>query len=137
MKIILEILHFPTLFIRKILALIGGSIAAVFALILSQIIFFLVRLFAGRILKKVMKDMQQKHSQHSQSGAPPFGQPQQEQPTTEKKSGKLVQDPMCGLNLVEEDAYRLTGRGSDAGQVYYFCSQECLDQFIEEKSKES
>ena len=40
-------------------------------------------------------------------------------------SVKLVRDPVCGTYVAPRDARSLTARGT----TYYFCSDECRDNF--------
>ena len=42
-------------------------------------------------------------------------------------AGELVKDPVCGTYVSKENA--LTVRDNDT--VYYFCSYECRDKFLE------
>ena len=38
----------------------------------------------------------------------------------------MVEDPVCGMNLMPEDAVAEEEYG---GQTYYFCSEECHAEF--------
>jgi YHS domain-containing protein len=38
----------------------------------------------------------------------------------------MVEDPVCGMQLMPEDAVAETEFG---GQTYYFCSEECHEEF--------
>lgn len=41
------------------------------------------------------------------------------------KGALMVEDPVCGTCLPQEDAIKAHIKGSD----YYFCSKTCLDRF--------
>jgi len=41
----------------------------------------------------------------------------------------MVKDPVCGMTVNENSAFKLTS----AGQNYFFCSQHCLKKFAKEK----
>lgn len=41
------------------------------------------------------------------------------------KGVPMVEDPVCGTYLPEEDAIKARIQGSD----YYFCSKTCLERF--------
>jgi YHS domain-containing protein len=41
---------------------------------------------------------------------------------------EMVQDPLCHTYVPKETALRTT----IGGKVYYFCSQDCLDEYIKE-----
>jgi len=62
--------------------------------------------------------------------------------TTKKKSpssphlpvtDKLVQDPVCGVYCAKSAAYTAIWKG----KVYYFCSEECRQKFLKERSSAS
>ena len=38
----------------------------------------------------------------------------------------MVKDPVCGMLIEPESAFATR---EHAGQVFYFCSQECVDKF--------
>ncbi len=42
-------------------------------------------------------------------------------------TGEMVQDPVCQVYITKRDAHTAT----ISGQVYYFCSAECLKKFKE------
>ena len=42
---------------------------------------------------------------------------------------EMVQDPYCSVYLPKKEAIR----ANIQGEVYYFCSKECLKKFLEEK----
>lgn len=44
----------------------------------------------------------------------------------EEKSKELVTDPICGTELLKEDAYRILKDGKE----YFFCSWECREKFL-------
>jgi YHS domain-containing protein len=44
-------------------------------------------------------------------------------------TGEMVQDPVCKVYLTKREAQSAT----IAGQVYYFCSAECMKKFREGK----
>lgn len=44
------------------------------------------------------------------------------------KGVKMVKDPICGMDVREDQALKLT----TGGKTYYFCSQRCLDKFARE-----
>jgi uncharacterized protein len=43
------------------------------------------------------------------------------------KGDVMVEDPVCGTYLPQEDAIKARIKGSD----YYFCSKTCLDRFTD------
>ncbi|MFP4213728.1 MAG: YHS domain-containing protein [Desulfohalobiaceae bacterium] len=49
---------------------------------------------------------------------------------TSKKveAGEMVKDPVCGTYVSVDSDIRV----KQGGQVYYFCSYECRDRFLEE-----
>lgn len=38
----------------------------------------------------------------------------------------MVKDPVCGMQIEESDA---VGSSEHEGRTYYFCSQDCKDEF--------
>jgi YHS domain-containing protein len=46
---------------------------------------------------------------------------------------ELVQDPWCHTYIPKETALRAT----ISGEVFYFCSRECLDAYKEARDRES
>jgi uncharacterized protein len=46
-------------------------------------------------------------------------------PTRQVKGALMVEDPVCGTCLPQDDAVKARIKGSD----YYFCSKTCLDRF--------
>ncbi len=43
-------------------------------------------------------------------------------------SDELVKDPICGIYFPKKEAYAV----KMDGKMYYFCSNECRDRFIEQ-----
>ena len=56
---------------------------------------------------------------------PKTGIPPEGSPTRQVKGTLMVEDPVCGTCLPQEDAIKERIRGSD----YYFCSKTCLERF--------
>lgn len=59
---------------------------------------------------------------------------QTEQPKTEEKTVKTIMkvtDPVCKMEIDMEKAMKVEHEGND----YYFCSDECKEQFIKEPEK--
>ena len=54
---------------------------------------------------------------------------------SDKKAGEIdnvmVKDPHCGVYFSRQDGVGLKVEGQDL----YFCSQECRDKFVEDRSK--
>ncbi len=48
---------------------------------------------------------------------------------SKRSSGIMVKDEMCNTYLPKEDALK----ANYAGKVYYFCSKECRQKFLEQK----
>ncbi len=44
-------------------------------------------------------------------------------------TGEMVQDPVCQVYISEHDALTATV----SGQIYFFCSRECMEKFREGK----
>ena len=38
----------------------------------------------------------------------------------------MAKDPVCGMEIEEEDA---VGTAEHGGRTYYFCSNDCLEEF--------
>lgn len=47
-------------------------------------------------------------------------------------SGEMVKDPVCGTYVSTETDIRV----KDEDQVYYFCSYECRDRFVQQQKEE-
>lgn len=43
----------------------------------------------------------------------------------------MVKDPVCGMQIEESDA---VGSSEHEGRTYYFCSQDCKDEFDSDPS---
>lgn len=48
----------------------------------------------------------------------------------EEKSKDLVVDPVCGKEILKEDAYRIIKDGVE----YFFCSWECREKFLQHET---
>lgn len=46
-------------------------------------------------------------------------------------SGEMVKDPVCGTYVSTETDIRV----KDEDQVYYFCSYECRDRFLQQQEE--
>lgn len=46
--------------------------------------------------------------------------------STEEKAKDLVTDPICGKEILKQDAYRIVKDGVE----YFFCSWECREKFL-------
>jgi YHS domain-containing protein len=51
---------------------------------------------------------------------------------TDKKTGKKVKDPVCGMEMDPESA---AGKANYKGKTYYFCSVNEKEQFEKEPAK--
>ena len=47
-------------------------------------------------------------------------------------SGEMVKDPVCGTYVSTDTDIRV----KDGDQVYYFCSYECRDAFLQKEKEE-
>lgn len=52
--------------------------------------------------------------------------------STQGRSGPAVKDPVCGMDVNPDTAFR---RHDHGGQTYFFCSQHCLEEFRIEPAK--
>ncbi|HAS10585.1 MAG TPA: hypothetical protein DCS55_08740 [Acidimicrobiaceae bacterium] len=50
-------------------------------------------------------------------------------PTRRRSDVPDVKDPVCGMTIAESDAVATVDHD---GSTYYFCSQDCADEFREE-----
>ncbi len=59
---------------------------------------------------------------------PSAAEPEKEEETAAPVKDRLVQDPVCHVLIPERQALRLRSRE----KTYYFCSEQCCDQFVRE-----
>lgn len=60
-----------------------------------------------------------------------LGKSSNPRPSTKISSGVMVKDEICNTYLPKEDALK----ESHEGRVYYFCSPECRQKFLESTTK--
>ncbi len=91
---------------------------------LRIILIILLIMFIFGIVRSIWRDVldsinrQQKASRRSRSGPQPPPLP----------TDTLVQDPVCGVYCPKKKALTAIYKG----KVYYFCSEECRQKFINE-----
>ena len=56
---------------------------------------------------------------------PSLGGPPKKDQKKQMTGETMVEDPVCGTCLLQDDAIKTRIRGND----YYFCSKTCLDRF--------
>lgn len=84
-------------------------------IILGIAAYFLYRLFANDFFKKKKIDEEREKEEKEKLLA----------------KGDMVKDPVCGAYVLKDGAISV----KDGDEVWYFCSYECREDFLEKRNK--